>query len=68
MELERPAMTIVALMLTAASGCAAGGPSSSPRQTAQMAGSPAAVSSTSQTAPAAGTIRVTQAAFNEDAD
>ncbi len=71
MELERSAMAIVALMLAAASGCAARGPGSGtppPRQTAQTAGSPAAVSSTSPAASPAAAVRVTQAAFNEDAD
>ncbi len=68
MELERPAMAIVALMLAAASGCAARGPGSSPRQTAQTANSPAAVSSTSDATPPAAAARLTQAAFNEDAD
>src|SRR6266498_2057147 len=65
--LRRPAMAIVALMLAAAFGCSARGPSSSPRQTAQAASSPAAVSSASPATPP-GTARVTQAAFNEDAD
>ncbi len=68
MELERPAMAIVALMLAAASGCAARGPGSSPRQTAQTANSPAAVSSSSDATPPAAAARLTQAAFNEDAD
>jgi len=66
--LRRPAMAIVALMLAAAFGCSARGPSSSPRQTAQAASSPAAVSSASSATSPAGTVRVTQAAFNEDAD
>src|SRR6266498_2003363 len=66
--LRRPAMAIVALMLAAAFGCSARGPSSSPRQTAQAASSPAHVSSASPATPPAGTARVTQAAFNEDVD
>jgi type IV pilus assembly protein PilQ len=61
-------MAIVALMLAAAFGCSARGPSSSPRQTAQAASSPAVVSPASPATPPAGTARVTQAAFNEDAD
>src|SRR6266545_877427 len=66
--LRRPAMAIVALMLAAAFGCSARGPSSSPRQTAQAASSPAVLPSASPAILPAGTARVTQAAFNEDAD
>jgi type IV pilus assembly protein PilQ len=65
--IRRPAMTIVALMLAAAFGCTARGPSSSPRQTAQTA-NPAAGSPVTAASAPAGTARVTQAAFNEDAD
>ncbi len=66
--LRWPAMAIVALMLAATFGCSARGPSSSPRQIAQAASSPAAVSSAPLATPPAGTAHVTQAAFNEDAD
>lgn len=65
--LRRPATAIVALMLAAALGCAARGPSASPRQAGQEATAPRAVSSESAAAPRAA-ARVSQAAFNEDAD
>jgi type IV pilus assembly protein PilQ len=67
MALRRPATAIVALMLAAALGCAARGPSASPRQAGQEATVPRAVSSESAAAPRAA-ARVSQAAFNEDAD
>ncbi len=66
--IRRPATGIVALMLAAAFGCAARGPGASPRQAAQKPSSPEAASPASPQAPPAGTARVTQAAFNEDAD
>jgi type IV pilus secretin PilQ/predicted competence protein len=67
MALRRPATAIVALMLAAALGCAARGPNASPRQAGQEATAPRAVSSESASAPRA-SARISQAAFNEDAD
>src|SRR6202162_6433773 len=67
MALRRPATAIVALMLAAALGCAARGPSAGVRQAGQEATAPRAVSSESAAAPRAA-ARVSQAAFNEDAD
>ncbi len=67
MALRRPAMAIVAFMLAAALGCAARGPNASPRQAADTATAPRAVSSEPAAAPRAA-ARVSQAAFNEDAD
>src|SRR6478752_4014468 len=67
MAFRRPSTAIVALMLAAALGCAARGPSSSPRQAADAASAAGAVSS--KPAPEARpSARVSQAAFNEDAD
>ncbi len=63
--IRRPAMAIVALML-AALGCAAAGSKSRPRQAAQAAGASPAVAS-APSSPSAGP-RLTQAAFDEDAD
>jgi type IV pilus assembly protein PilQ len=67
MALRRPATAIVALMLAAALGCAARGPSANPRQAGQEATAPRAVSPESAAAPRAA-ARVSQAAFNEDSD
>src|SRR6185369_6380985 len=67
MAFRRPGTAIVALMLAAAVGCAARGPSSSPRQAADAATAPAAAPSASAS-EARGAVRVSQAAFNEDAD
>jgi len=53
-------------MLAAALGCAARGPSSTPRQAAQAAGTVAAASS--QVPAAVPGVAITQAAFNEDSD
>jgi type IV pilus assembly protein PilQ len=66
--IRRPAMAIVALILAATFGCAARGPGSSPRQTAETANSPAAPTRTPEATPPAGGARVTLAALNEDAD
>ena len=68
MALRRPATAIVALMLAAALGCAARGPSSGPRQAADAAIAPPAVSSGPAAPEARAAARVSQAAFNEDAD
>jgi type IV pilus assembly protein PilQ len=67
MALRRPATAIVVLMLAAALGCAARGPSASPRQAGQEATASRSVSSESAAAPRAA-AHVSQAAFNEDAD
>src|SRR5438876_1010724 len=69
MALRRPAMAIVAFMLAAALGCAARGPNASPRQTAETAAAhPAAPPESAAALPARARTRVSQAAFNEDAD
>src|ERR1700693_6182732 len=67
MALRRPATAIVALMLAAALGCAARGPSAGVRQAGQEATAPRAVSSESAAAPRAA-AGVSQAPFNEAAD
>jgi type IV pilus assembly protein PilQ len=69
MAFRRPAMAIVAFMLAAALGCAARGPSASPGQAAETAAAhPAASSGSSPALPARAAARISQAAFNEDAD
>ena len=69
MAFRRPAMAIVAFMLTAALGCTARGPSASPGQAAETAAAhPAASSGSSPALPARAATRISQAAFNEDAD
>ena len=62
-----PATAIVALMLAGALGCAATGSNGTPRQTAQAAGAPPAISSESPAITPSG-VAVTHAAFNEDTD
>src|SRR5882672_1789775 len=69
MALRRPAMAIVAFLLAAAWGCAARGPSASPRQAADKAAArPAASSESAAALPGRASTHGSQAAFNEDAD